>query len=155
MRIQDRQGESMRFGFDKYDALFVSWAFIFQICLIVLFAIRRLNLDLVLQHGWIFYLLSFPALIVSLIILRAGKEWSFWIGGFIFLIWAILGLFVEYVFKIQWRNPIGWSVFLPYVLLYLGTNMFYWFPVGIIRRPLWYIYAVLFAVSTTFNVTSH
>lgn len=143
------------FGLDKYNTLFVIWAFVLQICLIVLFAIRRSNLDLILEHGWIFYLLSIPALIVSIIMLRGGKEWSFWIGGFIFLLWAIFGLIVEYGLKIQWRSPIVWPILIPYVVLYLGTIMFYWFPLGIISRPLWYIYAVLFGLSTYLNITSH
>jgi hypothetical protein len=143
------------FGLDKYNTLFVIWAFVLQICLIVLFAIRRSNLDLILEHGWIFYLLSIPALIVSIIMLRGGKEWSFWIGGFIFLLWAIFGLIVEYGLKIQWRSPIVWPILIPYVVLYLGTIMFYWFPLGIISRPLWYIYAVLFGLSAYLNITSH
>lgn len=143
------------FGLDKYNTLFVIWAFVLQICLIVLFAIRRSNLDLILEHGWIFYLLSIPALIVSIIMLRGGKEWSFWIGGFIFLLWAIFGLIVEYGLKIQWRSPIVWPILIPYVVLYLGTIMFYWFPLGVISRPLWYIYAVLFGVSTYLNISSH
>ncbi|NIW43731.1 MAG: hypothetical protein GWN30_02810, partial [Gammaproteobacteria bacterium] len=118
------------FDLDKYDTLFVIWAFVVQICLIVLFAIRRSNLDLILEYGWAFYLLSIPALIVSIIMLRGGKGWSFWIGGFIFLLWAIFGFIVEYGFKIPWRNPIVWPILIPYVVLYLGTIMFYWFPLG-------------------------
>ena len=74
---------------------------------------------------------------------------------FIFLVWAILGFTAEYVFKIQWRNPIVWPIFIPYVTLYLGTIMFYWFPVGMLSKPLWYLYAALFAVSTYLNITSH
>lgn len=143
------------FSLDKFDTLFVIWAFILQICLIALFAIRRSNLDLILEYGWIFYLLSIPALIVSIIMLRSGKECSFWIGGFIFLLWAIFGLIIEYGFKIQWRSPILWQIFFPYVVLYLGTIMFYWFPLGILSRPLWYIYGVLFALSTYLNISSH
>jgi hypothetical protein len=88
-------------------------------------------------------------------LIRAGKEWSFWVAGFIFLFWAIFGLVVEYGFHIKWRNPIKWPIFVPYVLLYLGTIMFYWFPVGALSRPFWYVYAVLFAFSTYLNVTSH
>lgn len=143
-------------GLDKYDSTFVIWAFVLQICLIVLFAIRKSNLELILQYGWVFYLLCIPAVIVSVLMLRAGKDWSFWIGGFIFLVWAIFGLLIEYGLGLhQWRNPIIWSVLVPYVVLYLGTIMFYWFPVGILSRPLWYIYGVLFALGTYFNITSH
>lgn len=142
-------------GLDKFDSLFVIWAFVMQICLIVLFAIRKVNLDLILQYGWIFYLLSIPAVIVSIMMLRNGKDWSFWVGGFIFLAWAIFGYMVEYSFGIKWRNPVVWAVLIPYVVLYLGTIMFYWFPLGILSRPLWYTYAVLFALGTYLNVTSH
>jgi hypothetical protein len=142
-------------GLDNTDTVFVIWAFVMQICLIVLFAIRKSNIELVVQYGWIFYLLCIPAIIVSIIMLRAGKDWSFWVGGFIFLVWAIFGYVVEYRFGIKWRNPVVWAILVPYVLLYLGTIMFYWFPLGILSRPLWYIYAVLFALSTYLNVTSH
>ena len=141
--------------FDKFDLLFVIWAFTLQICLIALFAIRKTNLDLILQCGWVFYLLSVPAVIVSIIVLRAGKPYSFWLGGFIFLVWAIFGYIIEYQLGIKWRDPLVLSILIPYVLLYLGTIMFYWFPLGILSRPLWYIYAVLFVISTYLNVTSH
>ena len=112
------------FILDKYDSLFVIWAYVLQVCLIILFAIRKTNLDFILQYGWIFYLLCIPAVLVSILMLRNGKDWSFWIGGFIFLVWAIFGYVVEYRFGIKWRNPIVWSVLVPYVLLYLGTIMF-------------------------------
>jgi hypothetical protein len=142
-------------GLDKHDTLFVIWAFFLQICLIVLFAIRKSHLEAILQYGWILYLLSIPAVIISIIMLRSGKEWSFWIGGFIFLLWAIFGYVVEYQFDIKWRNPIVWSILVPYMVLYLGTIMFYWFPLGILSRLFWYIYAVFFALGTYLNVTSH
>jgi hypothetical protein len=121
----------------------------------VLFAIRKTNLDLILQYGWVFYLLCIPAVIVSIIMVKNGKSWSFWIGGFIFLLWAVFGLIIEYGFKIQWRTPIFWPVFIPYVVLYLGTIMFYWFPVGSLSRSLWYLYGVLFGLGTYLNITSH
>jgi hypothetical protein len=148
-------GDNAMLSFDKYDSAYVIWAFILQICLIVFFAIRKSNLELILMYGWIFYLLCIPAVIVSILMLRGGKEWSFWIGGFIFLLWAIFGLIVEYGFRIQWRDPIVWPILVPYVVLYLGTIMFYWFPVGILSRPLWYLYGVLFALGTYLNITSH
>jgi len=62
---------------------------------------------------------------------------------------------IEYVKGIQWRNPIHWPVFGPYVFLYLATIMFYWWPLGLISRPLWYAYAILFVISTVLNITSH
>ncbi len=143
------------FGLDKYNVLFVVWSFIFQVVLIIHFVMRKLNFDLVVRYGWIVYALCVVAVIVSIIQLRAGKSWSFWLGGFIYLVWAIFGYTVEYVLRIQWRNPINWPVLGPYLLLYLGTVMFYWWPLGLIMRPLWFVYAILFIISTVLNLISH
>jgi fatty acid desaturase len=56
--------------------------------------------------------------------------------------------------KVQWRDPILWQ-FGPYVFLYLATIMFYWWPLGLVSRPLWFVYAALFIISTVINATSH
>ena len=101
------------------------------------------------------YALSIPAVATSIILLLGSKTWSLWLGGFIYFVWAVYGYFIDYVRKIQWRDPIHWQVFGPYVLLYLATVMFYWWPLTLIRRPLWYVYATLFIISTMLNVTSH
>ncbi len=143
------------FGLDKYNVLFVVWSFIFQVVLIIHFVVRKLNFDLVVRYGWIVYALCVVAVIVSIIQLRGGKSWSFWLGGFIYLVWAIFGYTVEYVLRIQWRNPINWPVLGPYLLLYLGTVMSYWWPLGLIMRPLWFVYAILFIISTVLNLISH
>jgi hypothetical protein len=103
----------------------------------------------------IFKLSIFPAAALSGILLAGGKAWSLWVGGFIYLVWACFGYIVEYLSKIEWRNPIRWPIFSPYVVLYLATCMFYWFPFALIYKPLWYVYAALFVASTMFNVTSH
>jgi hypothetical protein len=117
--------------------------------------LRKWHFDLAMRYGWIVYALSVPAATVSLLLLLGGKTWSLWLGGFIYLIWATLGYTVEYVKGIQWRNPIRWSIFAPYVILYLATVMFYWWPLALVNRTLWYMYAVLFIISTILNITSH
>jgi hypothetical protein len=143
------------FDLDALDALFVCWAFLFQIILIIYFALRKWRFYISMQYGPIVYALSIPAVAISIILLFGGKTWSLWLGGFIYFAWAVYGYFVDYVRKIQWRDPIRWQVFGPYVLLYLATVMFYWWPLAHIRRPLWYVYATLFIISTMLNVTSH
>lgn len=143
------------FGLDKLDALFVIWAFLFQFVLIIHFALRKWHFDVAMRYGPIVYALSIPAVTISMVLLLGGRIWSLWLGGFIYLVWAIFGYFVEYVRKIQWRSPIRLQVLGPYVFLYLAAVMFYWWPLALIRRPLWYVYAALFVVSTILNATSH
>jgi hypothetical protein len=141
---------------DSWQILFVIWGFAFQVILIVHFALRKWAFErYTWRFGWIVYALSVPAAIISLILLIRGQPWAFWTGGLIYLVWAAFGYWIEYVLKIKWRNPPRWPILGPYVLLYLATNMFYWWPMGLIGRPLWYVYAVLFAISTALNVLSH
>ena len=144
-----------KIGLDKFDKLFVGWSLFFQVALITLFAVRKINLDLIYRYGWIFYALSIPAVIISIWFLRGGKPVSIWLAGFTFLIWAIVGFVVEYIMGINWRDPILWPVFVPYVFLYLTTVMFYWWPVAQLVRSLWFLYAVFFALGTYLNISSH
>ena len=140
---------------DRYEKLFVFTAFFVQIALLVYFAIRKWNFDLAMQWGWPIYALALPAVIVSLVLLVAGKPWYLWSAGFLYAAWAVFGYVVDIAHPIAWRSPGHLSVLIPYVLLYLAGLMFYWWPLGTIRRPLWFIYAVLFVISTLLNISSH
>ena len=141
---------------DKLDILFIVWAFVFQIAMIVHFALRKRFFEsYTIKIGWLVYALCIPAVIISILLLLGGKSWSFWLGGFLFLIYAAFGYWVDYVMKIQWRNPLRLSIMLPYVFLYLSTVMFYWWPLALLSRALWFVFAVLFIIGTILNVTSH
>ena len=142
-------------GMDKMDLLFIATSFLFQIILIIHFALRKWRFKTAIRYGWIVYALSIPAAAISIILLTQGKSWGLWPGGFIYLVWAVYGYYIEYIRKIQWRNPIYWPVFGPYILLYLATVMFYWWPLVPINKPLWFAFTALFIVSTILNITSH
>jgi hypothetical protein len=141
---------------DNWDKLFVVWAFFVQIVLIVHFALRKRFFEsYTMRFGWLVYALAIPAAVISVVLLAQGKSWSFWLGGFLFLIYAAFGYWIDYVRGIQWRNPLRVAVMIPYVLLYLSMVMFYWWPLGLLSRPLWIVYTGLFILSTILNVTSH
>jgi hypothetical protein len=137
------------------EILFVSWAFLFQLILIIHFSVRKWHFDLAMRYGRIVYALSIPAGLISIIFLLNGQSWYFWLGGLIYLVWAAYGYWVEYFRQIEWRSSVRWSILGPYVTLYLATVMFYWWPLALIYKPLWYAYAILFIASTILNVTSH
>ncbi len=141
---------------DKLDRLFVVWAFLFQIVLIIHFALRKPFFESYTEKfGWIVYALCIPAVGISIVLLRSGKSWSFWLGGFLFLIYAVFGYWVDYVAQIPFRSPLRVSIAFPYVFLYLATMMFYWWPLGSLSRHLWFVYAILFVIATILNITSH
>lgn len=143
------------FGLDAMETLFVVTAFTFQIVLIIHFALRRWAFQTAMRFGPLVYALGIPAGLVSLILILNGADWYFWVSGILYLVWGLFGYVIEYRLKVEWRNPIRWEYFGPYVFLYLATIMFYWFPLAQISKPLWYVYAILFIVSTVLNVTSH
>jgi len=140
---------------DVHETLFILSAFIFQLILIIHFALRRWHFDLAIRFGPAVYALSLPAAGVSLYLLLSGESWYIWMGGFLYLTWAIYGFSVEYIRKIEWRNSFYWPVMGPYVTLYLATVMFYWWPLGLVYKLLWYGYTGIFIISTYLNVTSH
>ena len=147
---------SIKENLDDLDRLFVVWAFVFQIVLIIHFAIRKFVFEsYTVKFGWIVYALCIPAVVISIILMRGGKHWSFWLGGFLFLVYAVYGYWVDYVAQIPWRNPLKLSIMFPYVILYLATVMFYWWPLGRLSRKLWFGYAILFIIATLLNMTSH
>jgi hypothetical protein len=141
---------------DKLDKLFVVWAFLFQIVLIAHFALRKPFFEsYAKKFGWIVYALCIPAAVISIILLRGGKSWSFWLGGFLFVIYGMFGYWVDFVAQIQFRNPLRISIVIPYVFLYLATVMFYWWPLWPLSRQLWFVYAILYVIATILNIRSH
>ena len=143
-------------AFDQLDTLFAAWAFFVQIVFIVHFACRkRYFKKYTLKYGWVVYALAVPAVVISIILLKGGKEIHFWLAGFFFAAFSYFGYQVDYSRRIEWRRPPRYKILLPYTVLYLGMIMFYWWPLALIARPLWYAYAVLFAFSTCLNIKSH
>jgi hypothetical protein len=69
--------------------------------------------------------------------------------------WAMLGAFVDLGRRIEWRSPIKWTVFIPYVALYFWAQMFLWWPLWDIARAAWLVFLVLFAISTALNLQGH
>lgn len=93
--------------FYNLDKLSISWVFLFQIVLIVHFAIRKTFFEnYTIKFRWVVYALGIPAAVISIVLLCGGKSWSFWLGGFLFLIFAAIGYWVDYVAQIQFQNPI-------------------------------------------------
>ncbi len=141
---------------DSLELLFVIWAFFYMLVLILHFAVRKRFFErYTLRFGWIVYALGLPAVVISLILLFGGRNWGFWLGGFLCLLFSLFGYWVDYVKQIPWRKPLNKSVLFPYITLYLATLMFYWFPLRLIYPPFFYVYTGLYVIATVLNITSH
>ena len=144
------------FGLDRLDTLFVIWAFTLQIVLIAHFAVRKRFFEsYTVKYGWLVYALCIPSIAVSIILLLGGKSWTYWLGGFLFTVYAAYGYWIDFIKQIPWRNPLRKDIMYPYVTLYLVTIMFYWWPLYPLSLLLWIVYAVLYVIATILNITSH
>lgn len=142
-------------GLAPLEALYIGCAFGFHTALLVHFALRRWRFAQAVRHGWWVYALSVPAAAASALLFANGRPWWLWLGGLLYLLWAGLGYAVEYLRPTEWRAPVRWPIFVPYIGLYLATTMFYWWPLARVWRPLWYVATVFFAANTYLNITSH
>ena len=140
---------------DLPDLILVVTAFVLQIVLVIYFAFRKWRFDAAMRYGVIVYWLGIPAALVSILLLTIGQSWYICLGGFVYAVWAIFGYRVDIARHVEWRDPILPRVFYPYVTLFIIAQVLYWWAVGIVMRPLWYAFAVLFILTTVLNVTSH
>ncbi len=139
----------------RIDRLFISASLFIQSMLVVFFALRLWAFPLAMKLGWIVYMLALPAVAISIILMRAGKAWYYWTAGFLYASWSGFGAVVDIIWPVEWREPIYWPVFIPYVFLYLCGVMLYWWPLAKIHRLSWFIYSALFILSTLLNLATH
>jgi hypothetical protein len=126
-----------------------------QVVLVGFFAARRWAPGLAERFGWIAYAVAALGLPLGGWLLAAGQSWRFWTGPVLLAVWAALGVTVDLWRRIEWRDPIRWNVFVPYVVLYFFAQMFLWWPLWDVERVAWACFLVLFAVSTALNLRGH
>lgn len=137
------------------EKLYILNALGFNLALLIHFSLRKWYFYQAIRWGWIVYALSIPSAFLSILLLLNHEPWFYALGGLIYLAWAAFGYWVEYIRGIEWRSPIRLPILVPYITLYLGTVMFYWWPLAQLYKPLWYLFTGLFIVNTILNVGSH
>jgi hypothetical protein len=85
---------------------------------------KRLFESFTPKYGWLVCALCIPAAVISLVLLLGGKSWYFWLGGFLLVVYASYGYWIDYIKQNQWRNPLQLTIMFPYVFLYLSTVIF-------------------------------
>lgn len=75
----------------------------------------------------IFYLaLGIPTLIIAIINILFQREWWFWIFPLLFLIFIVFELIIDYIKKIEFRNPRNKRILVPYLILYYISIILMW-----------------------------
>jgi hypothetical protein len=138
-----------------YIRLFVAFAFLSQVTLVLYFSAWRWKPDLATKWGWLIYALGIPALGLGLLFASVAQPWYYVLAFYLFVAWSAFGATVDILRPIEWRTPIRWSVLAPYLTLYIAAQFAFWIPLWSISIMAWIIYAVLYSACTILNISTH
>ena len=95
-----------------------------SIVLIAIFLIRKNRLDLIQRFGWIYLLLSIPAIFGIFLAARGGQFAQHGVFLVIFLAFLLVEWLYDYVFKTNFRQDMrkNWKAVAPYLALYYAMN---------------------------------
>ena len=139
----------------RLQLLFAAFALILQTLLVLHFAALRWRPHLQRRWGWLVYAMSLPGLALGVLFWANNRPWYEWSAFLLFAAWAALGYTVDIWRPVNWRIPLRWSIFIPYLILYLAAQFAFWIPLWFIGAGYWASYTVLYALNTALNIPSH
>jgi hypothetical protein len=137
------------------QALFVAFAFLAQVLLIINFAARNWRPLLERRYGWLIYAMGIPGIGLGILFLARAQPWTVVAAPLVYAIWAAFGYYVDMVRQIKWRSPPRWPVFIPYVALFMAGQFLFWIPLWYVGLAYWIIYTVMYFLNTGLNIYSH
>lgn len=140
---------------DTNVTAFAVFALASQAILLLYFAGRRWRLAAAEKYGWVAYAFGGLGAALGIWLLFVGASWRLFAGPLLFATWATYGAWVDLLRRVEWRWPIHWNVFGPYLTLYLAAQMFLWWPLWNVWRMGWVVYLVLFVANTALNMSTH
>lgn len=140
---------------DTLQSLFVGFAFVIQLLLIINFAARNWKPSLERTYGWLIYAMGMPGVILGILFVVGDRPWQVVAAPFVYSIWAAFGYFVDRHQPIQWRSPPRWSVFVPYVGLFMASQFVFWIPLWYTGLAYWIAYAGMYFLNTGLNIYVH
>jgi hypothetical protein len=135
--------------------VFAAFAFISQALLIFNFVTLKWKPAIQQKYGWIVYAAGLIAFLLGILFWVNKQAWYFWLAFALFTTWALFGYIIDILRPVNWREPIRWQIFIPYVILYISAQFAFWIPLWFIGLKYWIIYAVLYTISTALNISTH
>ncbi|MEZ5119904.1 MAG: hypothetical protein R2686_08380 [Candidatus Nanopelagicales bacterium] len=134
---------------------FIAFGLCSQAVLVAYFAARRWRPALAERDGWLAYAFAGLGLPLAIWLLAAHQSWRLWTGPLLLGLWAAFGVAVDRWRPVEWRSPIRWGIFVPYLAMYFWAQMFLWWPLWDLQPAAWTVFLVLFATNTVLNLSRH
>jgi len=121
------------------------WAVVNVVCLLqatgFLSRIVTGTRDLNHHPGIVIFAMAVPASVAMIAFARSGARWVYVAGPASFIAFCLFGLAVEWVWPVEFRDPILPKVLVPY-LLFFGSIVLMGAPMYRVNRRLWLVSAV-------------
>jgi len=106
------------------EPYFFALGIVNSVFLIFIFLIRKGELTLLRRIGWVYLLLSIPAIYGIVLVIQEQKTMRYGIFLGIFLAFLLLEWIYDYVLKINFRENLrqNWKWVVPYLGLYYAMN---------------------------------
>jgi hypothetical protein len=97
--------------------------------------------DRAINHllGHVIVALAVPAGVALVAFLRARAGWRQWIGPAVYLAFVAVQLAVDYIWLVEFRSPMCYSILVPYLVLFFGAILLMGLPMFRLNRRLWLV----------------
>ena len=108
------------------------------------FISRVITGDRSINHllGYGIVTLALPAVIAIIAFINRKSGWRHWIGPAAFIVFVVIHIFIEYIWKVEFRSPIRYDILVPYLVLFFGSIFFMGISMFRINRRLWLVTVV-------------
>jgi hypothetical protein len=86
--------------------------------------------------------LGVPAILTIVAFVRVQASWRQWIGPTVFLTFLAFMIFVEYIWRVEFRSPMRYDILVPYLVLFFGSILLMGLPMFRMNRRLWLVTVV-------------
>jgi len=105
--------------------------------------------------GALVYGAGVGAIVLALSLAVSGEPWYLILAPVLYAAWAGLGVWIDVIRPIPWRDPPRLSVMGPYVGLLIVASLAFWVPLWWVDQRLWLAFGVLYATHTVINLATH
>ncbi|MGB5910917.1 MAG: hypothetical protein WBH31_06980 [Promethearchaeia archaeon] len=99
---------------------------IFNLSVFALFLSRVKKPEISKKIGIFSLLLGIPTLTIAIINLILQRDWWYWFFPLLFVGFILFCLIVDYIKKIEFRNPRKKSILIPFLLLFYVSIILMW-----------------------------
>lgn len=99
---------------------------IFNLTVFALFLSRVKVPSISSKIGIFSLILGIPNLLITILNIFLLREWWYWVFPLLFMSFLIFTLFVDYIKKIEFRNPRKLSILIPFLILFYVSLILMW-----------------------------